>query len=873
MVSNKNAASNNFARLPKTVVPQRYDLTLKPDLQSFTFTGNETIDVIVNEATNKVVLNALDLKINCASFRNTLGNVIQAEDCTVCDKSEVATITFPSNLDIGEGKLSLDFVGNLNDKLKGFYRSKYITPEGEERFSAATKFEPTNARRALPCWDEPAIKARFDVTLIVPKDRMALSNMNVISEEVEQDLKIVKFATSPIMSTYLLAFIVGEYDFVEGITDNGVKVRVYTPLAKKDQGLFALDAALKSLSFYENYFQIAYPLPKMDLIAIADFASGAMENWGLITFREVCLLFDSKNSSKIRKQYIALVVAHEIAHQWFGNLVTMEWWTHLWLNEGFASFIEYLCVANLFSEYDIWTQCVTDAYLPALHMDSLHNSHPIEVPVGHPSEIAEIFDAISYNKGASVIRMLHQFLGDKLFSQGLSLYLSKHSYKNTVTEDLWDAFEEVSKEPIRKVMDTWTKQTGYPVITVTERQNGNDRILVLNQEKFSADGKLDETDKDVLWLVPLSITTQSNLTVKTKKVLFDSRTTEVVLNSTPSDHLIKINPGCVGVYRVHYPSEMLERFIPAIKEKILPPLDRLNLQNDLFAMVQSGRESTSKLLKFLESFIDEDNYTVWESISSCMAALSVLLSNTEYDDAFKVYGRKLYSKIYEKVGWEEAENESHLTALLRSLVIGKLVSFEESNVIEEAKKRFESHVNGTSTIPADLRATVYRAVAANCDDETYETLFSLYRKSDLQEEKNRIAQSMGAAKDASRIKRVLQFSISDEVRTQDSVHVIICVALNKYGRDAAWQFFQDNYEELHSRYESGFLISALVKYCTQNFATEEKAKEVENFFAKHPVPAAARAIKQSLESIRLKADWLSRDLINIQSYLLSANEL
>ncbi|RWS19687.1 puromycin-sensitive aminopeptidase-like protein, partial [Leptotrombidium deliense] len=326
-----------FQRLPKNVIPELYSLTLNPDLQKFTFDGTVVIDVNVVNSTNTILLNALDLVFHSVSFY-TNETETKAKEWKVNDDIEIATIVFPTNIELGKGKLSIKFSGNLNDKLRGFYRSKYTTANGEVRYAATTKFEPHHARRAFPCWDEPAVKAKFDVTLISPKDRVALSNMNVISEEndVDPSKKVVKFATSPVMSTYLVAFIVGEFDFVEDTTCNGVKVRVYTPVGKKEQGKFALDVAVKSLPFYENFFSVSYPLPKMDLIAIADFASGAMENWGLVTFRETCLLFDEKNTASQRKQWISLVVAHELAHQWFGNLVTMEWWTHLWLNEGFA---------------------------------------------------------------------------------------------------------------------------------------------------------------------------------------------------------------------------------------------------------------------------------------------------------------------------------------------------------------------------------------------------------------------------------------------------------------------------------------------------------------------------------------------------------
>lgn len=424
-----------FERLPASVLPMNYKLTLQPNLTEFTFTGEEVIDVEVKQETDKVIINCLDINVTSASF--SLGEQSYPSS-SICHhfEDETVEISFASPLPLGQGELCLDFTGELNKKLKGFYRCKYSGEDGSEKFCAVTHFEPTGARRAFPCWDEPAIRATFDITLIVPKDRVALSNMNVKEEKdhtEDTSLKVVKYARTPVMSTYLVAFVVGEFDFVEGKDANGVIIRVYTPKGKAVQGQFALEVAKKCLPFYKEYFGIGYLLPKLDLIAIQDFVIGAMENWGLVTYRETCLLIDPSDSSSAAKQYVALVVGHELAHMWFGNLVTVEWWTHLWLKEGFASWIEYLLVDHCFPEFDVWTQFVSTDFASALKLDALNNSHPIEVPVGHPGEIDEIFDTISYNKGASVIRMLHQYVGNQDFRKGLNHYLKTFEYNAAST--------------------------------------------------------------------------------------------------------------------------------------------------------------------------------------------------------------------------------------------------------------------------------------------------------------------------------------------------------------------------------------------------------------------------------------------------------
>uniref|UniRef100_A0A8K9XKP4 Puromycin-sensitive aminopeptidase n=1 Tax=Oncorhynchus mykiss TaxID=8022 RepID=A0A8K9XKP4_ONCMY len=576
-----------FVRLPTDVYPVNYGLCLKPDLIDFTFEGKLEAIVEVNLATNQIVMNCADIDIITASFVPEGGEEINATGFNYQNEDEKVTLSFPSALQKGSGTLKIDFVGELNDKMKGFYRSKYATPAGEIRYAAVTQFEATDARRAFPCWDEPAIKATFDISLIVPKDRVALSNMNVIDRKPhpeDDSLLEVKFATTPIMSTYLVAFVIGEYDFVEGQSSDGVTVRVYTPTGKAEQGKFALEVAVKTLPFYNDYFNVPYPLPKIDLIAIADFAAGAMENWGLVTYRETALLIDPKNSCSSSRQWVALVVGHELAHQWFGNLVTMEWWTHLWLNEGFASWIEYLCVDHCFPDYDIWTQFVSADYTRALDLDALDNSHPIEVNVGHPSEVDEIFDAISYSKGASVIRMLHNYIGDEDFRKGMHSYLLKFQHKNAATEDLWDCLEQASGKPIALVMSSWTKQMGFPIIVVDQEQQGDDRILKISQKKFCASGPHNGEDCPK-WMVPISICTGEDPGCTKLKVLLDSPETTITINNVSPDQWVKINPGTVGFYRIQYSSAMLESLLPGIRDLTLLPVDRLGLQNDLFSLL------------------------------------------------------------------------------------------------------------------------------------------------------------------------------------------------------------------------------------------------------------------------------------------------
>ncbi|XP_078355734.1 puromycin-sensitive aminopeptidase-like, partial [Oculina patagonica] len=776
-----------FERLPTSVLPKNYKLTLKPNLTEFTFTGEEVIDVEVKEETNTVTINCLDINVKSASF--SVGEHNYPSSNIIHNKEEETVIvSFSLPLPLGRGLLSLNFTGELNDKLKGFYRCKYTGEDGNQKFCAVTHFEPTGARRAFPCWDEPTIRATFDITLVVPKDRVALSNMNLTEEKDYTDdtsLKVVKFARTPIMSTYLVAFVVGEFDYVEGKDSDGVTIRVYTAKGKAIQGKFALEVAKKCLPFYKEYFGIGYLLPKLDLIAIQDFVIGAMENWGLVTYRETCLLIDPKDSSAAAKQYVALVVGHELAHMWFGNLVTVEWWTHLWLKEGFASWIEYLLVDHCFPEFDVWTQFVSTDFASALKLDALCNSHPIEVPVGHPGEIEEIFDTISYNKGASIIRMLHQYVGDQDFRKGLNHYLKKFEYSAASTDDLWASLSHASSKPVAAVMDTWTKQMGFPVLSVTAEQKGKSFQLTISQRKFSADGATKDSSQ---WKVPIAVCTSASPTQPVVETLLEKDSCTVVVNGVGKDQWIKVNPGQVGFYRVQYSSAMLELLLPAINDNSVPPRDRLGLQSDLFALAQAGLASTTEFLKLAEQFKNETNYTVWNDLTANLSNLAKLLQNTGFYPSFQTFCVKLYEQIASKVGWDPKDGEGHLDALLRGLVLGCMGRSGDQATIAEARKRFDAHCKGESTIPADLRSAVYSTVLKHGDDVTLDSMMKLFREADLDEEKVRIMRCMGAVLQPELIKKVLDFSMSSEVRSQDTVFVIAGVTGSLLGRELAWQF-------------------------------------------------------------------------------------
>lgn len=855
-------------RLPKTFKPVHYDLTLRPDLKKFTFDGEVKIDYTNGNEADNIVLNASELVISDGSCDDA-----KLKKVTYSKDTETATLEF-ENGPPPSGTINLKFTGVLNDKMHGFYRTSFKVGDNEV-FAATTQFESVDARKCFPCWDEPAVKATFSVTLIYEQTMEAgdqklpivgISNMPVESQkQCESDLSKVevRFEKSPIMSTYLLAFVVGPFEYIEG-TDGRRPIRVYTTPGKTEQAKFALEVACKSLIYYEDYFNVKYPLPKMDMIAIPDFSAGAMENWGLVTYRETCLLVDPGNTATSRKQWVALVVAHEFAHQWFGNLVTMEWWTHLWLNEGFATFMEFLCVDHIFPEYDIWSQFVTSSYATAMSLDSLHNSHPIEVPVKKPSEIDEIFDDISYNKGSSVIRTLYTYIGDDSFRRGMNDYLTKFAYKNAYTEDLWDALEAASNKPIRKLMSGWTSQKGYPWLAVEYARDGDKANLTLTQSKFTADGQLPDDEKETKWMIPLSAVTSAAPTHPIDLNVLDKKSSRVTVDGV-ADGWVKLNSGTIGLYRVAYPEELMQKLEPAIVNQSLLAMDRLGLLGDLFALCQAGKVGSVDLLKLMSAFRQETDYNVGKTLDSSVGRLNSLLANTDFLDKFQVYGCSLFKNIVEKMGWTPKKDEKDQDAMLRAMVINRMVALGEPTVVEEAKRRYKAHLAKTEIIPADLRSAVYRAVSSYGDDADFDSLFALYRSSELSEEKNRAATAIGFGLTPEKIQRAIEFLLSDEVRNQDKFFVFMPIGATN--PPAAFKFIKEHKDFLLEKYERGYMMGRFMSSAIDNFASEEKLQELTKYFEENKFPSGERAIQQSLERVRLNTSWLARDAEAMRSYL------
>lgn len=859
--------------LPTHIKPERYEIFLKPDLKGFVFHGEETIWLNIRQPTKEITLHSKNLKIKSAGLK--ISNTQYPISKKIQDaKSETITFKFVRQIPKGKGRLKIKFKGILSDKLKGFYRSKY-TVDGREKYMATTQFEATDARAAFPCFDEPRQKAVFDVTLMIPSKMTAISNTieeSVVYEphpgslslgegnniaEHEGGYKTVKFAPTPKMSTYLLAFIVGDFEFIEKKSKRGVLVRIFVTPGKKHQASFALETAIKVLDFYEEYFDIPYPLPVLDLIAIPDFASAAMENWGAITYRETALLVDDQNTSSANKQWVAIVIAHELAHQWFGNLVTMHWWTDLWLNEGFASYMEYMAVDKLFPKWRMWGQYVSERFAAALKLDALENTHPIEIEVRHPDEIWEIFDSVSYAKGSAVIRMLAGFLGEKDFRRGLRYYLKKYSYGNTKTDDLWRAFEKASGKPIIKMMRSWTRQAGHPVVFAKQQKAG----LVLSQRRFFSSEISGKKNRDkTLWQIPVTAVSAEG---KTIAKLLGKRDAVFPIRSAS---WIKLNFGERGVFRTQYSPELFAKLELAVKNRELEPSDRLGIARDAFSLSQAGQFLTEDALALARYYKRETELSVWEEIASGLSGVYNLFQGEKWAGRLRAYCRDIFRAEADKIGWEPKKGESHTTVLKRSLLLGQMGIYNDKKVIKRAKRLFFQAQKGRP-VPVDLRGIVYPLVAANGGEKEFYRLIKMYKDSGHHEEKDRIGRCLGYFKNKKILSKAINFALGGYVRAQDSPGIFIQIARNYYGRDLAWKYLTKNWISIEARYNSGGHLLEWFVSGFSVFTSGKKANEIEQFFQNNPTPALKRTIAQVVERIQSNQAWLKREEKNVKEWI------
>ncbi|KAF4538520.1 Aminopeptidase mitochondrial precursor [Lasiodiplodia theobromae] len=857
--------------LPKNVKPLHYDLTLEPKLDGdFSYEGTVVIDLDVVEDTNSISLNTLDLKLHSTTVKSGDTVIASKPDVSYNEDSQTTKVSFKDTIPAGsKAQLIQTFTGVLNNNMAGFYRSSYNGADGSTKYLATTQMEPTDARRAFPCFDEPALKSEFTITLIADKHLTCLSNMDAVSEkEVDSKIgggkkKAVTFRKTPLMSTYLLAFIVGELNVIE-TNDFRVPVRVFaTPDRDINHGKFSLALAAKTLEFYEKKFDSKFPLPKMDMVAIPDFSAGAMENWGLVTYRVVDLLFDEKTSGASTKQRVAEVVQHELAHQWFGNLVTMDFWDGLWLNEGFATWMSWYSCNAFYPEWKVWQGYVTDNLQSALSLDSLRSSHPIEVPVKRADEINQIFDAISYSKGSCVLRMISKYLGEETFMEGIRRYLKKHAYGNTQTGDLWAALSDASGKDVEKVMDIWTKNVGFPVVTVTEKPESGSIHVKQNRFLRTADVKPEE-DK-ILYPVFLGLRTKEGVN---EELTLTSREADFKLSGTD---FFKINADHSGIYRTSYSPERLQKLGEAAKKGLLSVEDRAGMIADAGALAASGYQRTSGLLSLLEGFKSEPEFVVWDELTARVGSLrsAWIFEDEAVKDALKKFQLKLIQGKAHELGWEFKESDGHIEQQFKSLLFGAAGIAGDETVKKAAFDMFEKFKKGDKTaIHPNIRASVYGIVLTYGGAEEYDAVLNEYRTAKTSDERNTALRAIGRARSPELIQKTLALPLSDEVKGQDIYLPLGGLRTHKDGIEALWKWMTEHWEELEKKLPPGLtMLGTVVSICTSSFTQKEHIQRIEDFFGKRSTKGFDQSLAQALDAIRAKSNWIARDSSDVEAFL------
>ncbi len=835
-------------RLPRSVRPDRYRLELAPDLQAGRFDGTVDITVEVLEPVEEFRLNAAELEVHDATLE-VADQAPVAGRITLEPDREQLVVSWSETVAPGRFLLRLRFSGTLNDRLRGFYRSTYTGDDGTRRVLASTQCEPTDARRILPCWDEPDFKAVFSVALVVEDGLAAFSNGPVVAEEpAGPGRRRVVFADTIPMSSYLLALAVGPFEATPPREVDGVPVRIVAPAGRLHLTGMAEEAAAHALRFFRRYFDIPYSGAKLDHIAIPDFAFGAMENLGLITYRQDALLVDRNRAGQRERQGVVSVIGHETAHMWFGDLVTMRWWNGVWLNEAFATLMQTLQTDDFEPAWEVWTQFAAQR-AGALAVDSLASTRPIDFPVGAPAEALQMLDVLTYVKGAGVLRMLEQYLGPEVFRRGISTYLNRHRYGNTDMGDLWAALEEVSGQPVGAVMHSWLARGGHPAVAVRLDADGRSGRLHQHRFRFDAatppgldhDARLPDVEGD-LWKIPVTVRIgRTDGSSETRTLLME--TPDLRIDWGPSLEYLIVNAGASGFYRVRYDDTLWDRLRRHWQD--LTPPERVTLMADTWAAVLAGDEPLPRFADLVRTLAGERHPDVWAAAGPPLALLDSVAGVAEHQALSTLVGNAA-RPLVEALGLRPTADDPPAVRRLRAQLVRLLgVLADDEALGRDALLRLQAHVAGTEALDPDLLPAMVDVAAHWATSDTWEFFYRQYRAARTPQDELRFLAALGGVTDPRLVDRTLVLYLSTEVRTQDAPWLLARMLASRFAQAATWAALEARWDELLAKYPANAATNLM--HPIRNIIDENLAARINRWLEAHPVPQAARPLAQARE--------------------------
>ncbi len=842
-------------KLPKSVVPTHYAIELVPNLQALSIAGSETVEIEVREPASRVVLNAVNIEIADAG----IDDGAQRAEISLDTRAETATLSFAAPLATGTHKLRLAFTAKINAFGRGMFYADYPTDAGLRRM-ISTQLEPADARRIFPCWDEPAFKATFALTVTVPNNFLAVSNMPVTKEEaIASDQKRVTFAPTPKMSSYLFVLSAGELERITADA-NGVTVGVVATRGKAEKGRFALEDAVKLLGFYNDYFGQNYPLPKLDLIAVPGGFGGAMENWGGITFFESRLLFDPATSPDTARRGIFSILAHEMAHQWFGDLVTTAWWDNLWLNEGFASWMQEKAAERFYPQWRTWLNGYGQKQY-GMALDARRTSHPIQQTVADESVAMTAFDAITYNKGQAFIRMLENYLGADAFRDGIRRYMAAHAYGNATTADLWQALEAATGKPVASIAASFTEQEGVPLVIAETVCDGNAQKLTLRQDRFAVvPASANATLPPRHWQVPVEIGAPG--AAQPSKILLLDGSAEIPAGAC--GEAVKVNFGDIGYYRVEYGANARAALLKEFSK--LEPEDRVNFLADSWTLMLASRTEASSWLALVEALSPADHRAVWDQVINAFAQLDHLSRDRAERPALEAYMRARLRPVLDRLGWDGGGSGDDDNTLLRASLIRALGEFGDADVVAEARRRFTGFLKDPASLPPALLDPVSHVVGISANRESYDALLSLARKSTATNERVRYYNAAASARDGALARETLAITLGKELPSTMVNGVINQVAMSGFQPQLTWDFIQKNLDALTARQGPDFRDQFVPNFMT-NFYDDAHADELRHFAPAQATSGGRVMTARALEAIAISADVTARVLPQVDRFV------